>query len=380
MRVARRDEENFSSWRLPYAQNIQPNSKPGLALVIADVQTVPTFSVVIPTHERGPALAATVRSVLGQTTDDFELIVVDDASSVPASDVVGTLAQDARLRFVRLDENRGVAHARNRGISAARGEYVAFLDDDDRYRPEKLERVAAVIDRTHADVVYHQMAIHFVREGFSYLNLPHGEPFTLSELLVKNLLGSPSMVVARRDLVQRVGMFDASLPALEDYDLWIRLKEAGGTFAYLDEPLADYVRDTSRATRSLNLTNDVRAWEMLHEKYDAAYATFGRRAWRDHLQKIASYRGFRALLAYRRVEAARWFSQAAGTAPRSGAAPALLGAALASLVSPRQTLRLQARLKRARVFRGVFAPRREGRVPVDAEGDKSADAGATPDS
>jgi glycosyltransferase involved in cell wall biosynthesis len=96
--------------------------------------TEPTFSVVIPTYGRPRFLAEALSSVLAQTYEDFECVVVDDASEEPA-----TLPDDPRLRLVRRDKNGGPPAARNTGIDAARGKYVAFLDDDDLWEPHRLE-------------------------------------------------------------------------------------------------------------------------------------------------------------------------------------------------------------------------------------------------
>src|SRR5690606_4920387 len=108
------------------------------------------------------------------------------------------LSNDDRVRFEYLATNGGVAAARNRGIELARGEFVAFLDDDDTFRPHKLAQCDQFISATPVDVLYHRMQIHFAAEDFDYEGAPQPTPFSLSDLLAKNLLGSPSMVVARR--------------------------------------------------------------------------------------------------------------------------------------------------------------------------------------
>lgn len=319
------------------------------------------FTVVLPTHDRGAELRQSVESILAQTFVDFELVIVDDASQTPADEFLGGLERDSRIRVVRLDRNSGVSRARNRGIEVSRGAYVAFLDDDDRFRPNKLERLADVFDSTNVDVVYHRMEIHFVREGFTYVNRPHPRAFTLDQLLSKNLLGSPTMVAVRRSAVVATGGFDADLPALEDFDLWIRLKRDGATFHYVHEVLADYRRDTDARSRSLGIDRDIRAWDRLHDAYRDGYDRFDASTWADHLQKIFAYRGFRALLGYRRVEAASWFARAAAARPLRVASVGLVGASLAAVVDPRLALRLQAGLKGRSVFASLYEPRTDER-------------------
>ncbi|MGH2727704.1 MAG: glycosyltransferase family 2 protein, partial [Actinomycetota bacterium] len=95
--------------------------------------TSPLVSVIVTTYERQAMLGEAIASVLAQTIQDFEIVVVDDASPTPA-----TAPADPRIRVVRRETNGGEPAARNSGLDAARGRYVAFLDDDDRYVPERL--------------------------------------------------------------------------------------------------------------------------------------------------------------------------------------------------------------------------------------------------
>ena len=99
----------------------------------------PVVSVIIPTYNRAHLIGRAIRSVLDQTYQDWELIVVDDASTDDIPGIVKGFT-DGRVKYIRHDENKGAAAARNTGIQAARGAYIAFLDSDDEWLPEKLER------------------------------------------------------------------------------------------------------------------------------------------------------------------------------------------------------------------------------------------------
>jgi glycosyltransferase involved in cell wall biosynthesis len=322
-----------------------------------EVESRPLFSVVMPTWNRGSSIRKAVSSVLAQTFTDFELLVVDDCSEVPAALVLTDLVKDDRVRCIRLERNNGVGPARNVGIDHARGEYVAFLDDDDEYFPTKLAEIAAVVRHHDTDVVYHKMQIHLVREGYSYTNAPFEKHFSYSDLLLKNLLGSPSMVVVRRDALITVGKFHGSLPALEDYELWLRLCKAGFRFKYIDRVLTNYYRDTRRASKSLSLKNDIAAWRLLHEIYEASYKALPQEHWREHMQKTVMFRGFRCLLSYRRLLAARYFIAAFLWLPRIGSL-VLLAAAVLSLLSPRLCLILQSKFKSGPSSNSLFVPGR----------------------
>lgn len=320
----------------------------------SDMRRPPLFSVIMPTWNRGVSIRHSVSSVLLQTLNDFELIVVDDHSEIPASKFLSEL-NDPRLRNIRLSANSGVATARNVGIKAAKGQYLAFLDDDDEFLPEKLEVVrTAFVDSV--DVVYHCMRIHFVREGFSYINSPSRAPIMFQDLLLKNLLGSPSMVVLRKSACLAVGAFDETLPALEDYELWLRLSKGGHKFAFVERVLTDYFRHTGRTSRSLSLSNDISAWRMVHDRYREDYDHLTRDRWIEHLQKIDIYRAFRCLLAYRRRASAGYFLKSFARQP-SLAVLSLLPVALLALLSPKACLLFQGHLKRLPALKALYLPK-----------------------
>jgi glycosyltransferase involved in cell wall biosynthesis len=194
-------------------------------------------SVVIPTYNCGALLVQAVDSVLAQSAPPLEIVVVDDGSTddtrsrlAPYGDKVRYLAQ----------ANQGVAAARNRGIQESRGEFVAFLDADDVWHPEKLAaQTAALAGR--ADIGL--LATDFVDwpgEGWKELagQVPAPVPTPWERLVVKNDLCTSSLLV-RRSALEKVGEFDTSMQGPEDHDLWLRLAEVS-VVATLPLPLAGY--------------------------------------------------------------------------------------------------------------------------------------------
>jgi glycosyltransferase involved in cell wall biosynthesis len=192
----------------------------------------PRFSVVLPTQNRPGWLAAAVDSVVDQTFPDFELWIVDDGSDAEIRSLGRELAEDHRIRVVRNSSPAGAAAARNQGIRAARGEYVAFMDDDCTWHPERLERLDGFLRSHDPEPSYVATQTVLVRSGPppSYSLdpvLPQGEsPWRV---------GAPMMVVARQALLD-VGGFDERLPRSHDWDLAIRLVDRVGGFL-LAEPL-----------------------------------------------------------------------------------------------------------------------------------------------
>ncbi len=194
----------------------------------------PLISVIIPTYNRFEFLRPAVESVLSQTCRNYELIVIDDGSTDGTGE--GLKPYGNRLRYI-YQENRGVSAARNRGLSLAQGTWIAFLDSDDYWLPAKLEAQVrffaenpqALICQTEEIWIRHGRRVnpHKKHRKFS------GDIFSPS--LIRCIV-SPSAVMIRREFLIQIGPFDESLPACEDYDLWLRISCRFPVFL-IEEPL-----------------------------------------------------------------------------------------------------------------------------------------------
>ncbi|MGD9162138.1 MAG: glycosyltransferase family A protein [Desulfobacteraceae bacterium] len=179
-------------------------------------------SVIIPTCNRAKRICRAVSSVLDQTYTDFEVIIVDDAST---DDTIERLNEFGdRIQVIKHPENKGVSAARNSGIKKSKGKYIALLDSDDYWMPEKL-RIQTDFFNKNPDAVISQAREFWIRKGKrvnpakKHLK-PSGDIFIPS---LKLCLVSPSAVMFRRLLLDEVGMFDEDFPVCEDYDLWLRI-------------------------------------------------------------------------------------------------------------------------------------------------------------
>ena len=191
-------------------------------------------SVIIPTYNRGWTIGEAVDSVLAQDYRDFELIVVDDGSTDNTPQVLD--AYRGAIKVFR-QENKGVSAARNRGISEASGRFIAFLDSDDLWLPQKLSRQVEFFNTT-PDALICQAEEVWIRSGVRVNpkkrhKKPSGMIFEPSLALC---LVSPSAVMIRRSLLEIVGNFDEALPACEDYDLWLRISCRFPVY-HIDTPL-----------------------------------------------------------------------------------------------------------------------------------------------
>jgi glycosyltransferase involved in cell wall biosynthesis len=191
-------------------------------------------SVIIPTYNRGWILKEAIDSVLSQDFDDFELIVVDDGSTDNTQDILDGYARDI---IVLRQDNRGVSAARNAGIAFASGQFIAFLDSDDLWLPGKLS-IQIDFFNSNPDVLICQTEEMWIRNG-KRVN-PKKRHKKLSGMIFKHSLPlcivSPSAVMLKKSLLDKTGVFDESLPACEDYDLWLRISCKYPVFL-IDTPL-----------------------------------------------------------------------------------------------------------------------------------------------
>jgi len=198
-------------------------------------------SVIIPTHNRAEFLHGAIRSVFEQTFDDFEILVVDDGGTDGAAGVVEAFS-DSRIRYLRHQERRGGAAARNTGIVNSCGEYVAFLDDDDEWLDEKLERQMKIMLASPGEVgaVYTGYFIVDRNSGKTCGQIiPRSRGRLYPDILAGNCVGGTSSVLVRRSSLVRSGLFDETLPSFQDYDLWIRIARHF-EFECIAEPMLKY--------------------------------------------------------------------------------------------------------------------------------------------
>jgi glycosyltransferase involved in cell wall biosynthesis len=190
----------------------------------------PDVTAIIPTLNRSRLLSRAVASALRQEDVAVEVIVVDDGSTDETPERLARIA-DERLRVIRSETRGGVSRARNIAVEAARAHWVAFLDDDDVWAPRKLR---AQLDSAADDVALVCSGAVFIdRDGVVLSErLPEIQDEDYAEaLLSTNAVGSPSGVLAQKELVRAVGGFDESLPRSQDWDLWIRLAREGRVVA-----------------------------------------------------------------------------------------------------------------------------------------------------
>ena len=236
----------------------------------------PRVSVIVPCYNGEEYVAETIRSVMEQSLDDLELIVLDDGSE-DGSEAVIQGFDDPRLVYV-AKSNSGVADTRNRGVDLARASVIAFLDADDLYERSNLEKKIDFLDR-HSDIgLVHCDVVHFDDSGPLKIELRAecvGDALH-AILEFSTMVNGPCSAVMRKGLFQEAGGFDALLSTAADRDLWIRLA-ARTRIGYIDEPLARYRRHPGQMHLNIDaMENDLgiiyrKAREAGHFRDDAHY-------------------------------------------------------------------------------------------------------------
>lgn len=212
------------------------------------MKQTPLVSVVIPTHNRSAQLALAVKSVLAQTHQKLEIFVIDDASTDDTNEVVNWFP-DSRIHYVRHKQNVGGSATRNTGIRLAQGMYIAFLDDDDQWKPNKIEKQLEQIADCDAVICGYRL---FVEEREVPGAKEQGKSFHVTRRLLKRgqVGWGTSTLMAKTDIAMEL-RFDESLPVGQDWDLLIRMAERYRV-KYFDESLVMIgVADQGRISTSL---------------------------------------------------------------------------------------------------------------------------------
>ena len=188
----------------------------------------PLVSVIVPTYNRPDMLKEALTSVLSQTYQNFEVIVVNDAGD-DVKDVIDSLNKEGKIIYLQHKENKGLPAARNTGLKAAGGKYIAYLDDDDIYYPNHLETLVNFLENSDYKIAYTDSYYAFqewITDKYVTVarKIIYSQDFDRKKLLVSNYFPVIN-VVHRRDILENVGLFDETLDAHEDWDLWIRISQ-----------------------------------------------------------------------------------------------------------------------------------------------------------
>lgn len=226
----------------------------------------PVISIVIPTFNRAHMIHRAIESIKQQTFKEWELIIVDDASTDTTEEIIRTyLKDDQRIRYIKHEKNQGGSAARNSGIKKSQGRYIALLDDDDRWYPEKLQlQYECSLRHPEAGLIY---------SGFCYVDYETDQIITnvipryqgnVSSIILKNNIFALPTTLIKNECFQRAGLFDEQLTSFQDWDMWIRIS-LYYPFAYVKECLTEVTMHGIQI--SSDLSSKIGSRKKLLEKY-----------------------------------------------------------------------------------------------------------------
>ncbi|OGZ18365.1 MAG: hypothetical protein A2V72_01170 [Candidatus Nealsonbacteria bacterium RBG_13_37_56] len=224
----------------------------------------PKVSVIIPTYNRAQFLRRAIKSVLNQTFQDFELIVVDDGSTDDTRKVVEFFPG---IKYIYQNNSGGAGRPKNTGIKTAKGEYIAILDDDDEWFTTKLEKQVQFLEQNPAiDIV----GCNYLINGKKEYKIPKQKDI-FKEILIADNIGPGSIMVYRKEVFDRVGLFDENLRSSQDKEMRIRLAQKY-KFGFIEEPLVNYyIGHDNISLAGLSVKEREKDWQYIFEKYKNYY-------------------------------------------------------------------------------------------------------------
>jgi glycosyltransferase involved in cell wall biosynthesis len=238
---------------------------------------MPKVSVIVPAYNCETLISRTILSVCNQTFTDWELIVVDDGSTDGTRDVVLSFQnKDSRIKYVHQANSGAPARPKNTGLKEALGEYIAFLDHDDEWMPQKLERQLALFADSKMDnwglVASDAIIIDEIDESQVEYKKP-SSPRCTSALLEENFIVCSSGVVVKKEVFSKVGVFDENFRFGDDWDMWLRIS-LSFDFGFVHEPLFKFYRHPSSVMNKVRDAAIIRDYEYGLSKHLALYRQY----------------------------------------------------------------------------------------------------------
>jgi len=242
-------------------------------------ERTPTVSVIIPTYNRAHLVSRAIQSVLNQTYQDFEIIVVDDTSADNTEEVIKSF-NDPRIRYMRHEQNRGGSAARNTGIKATKGEYIAFLDSDDEWLPEKLGRQLQVFaeSATQVGLVYTGETV--IDSGMGRVLNKKAATLTgdvHDRLLKGDFIGTCSSVMVKKTAIEEVDGFDEQLVSRQDWDCWLLITQHHSVACVPESLIIRYTGQQAISSELRRIAKGTRVVIAKHQKdFERSPKTYGR--------------------------------------------------------------------------------------------------------
>ena len=227
-------------------------------------------SIIIPTCDRPGFLKEALQSVLSQTYKNFEIIVINDGGEDVSEDI-NSLENSGKIIYLRHEDRRGPSAARNTGLKAARGKYIAYLDDDDIYYPNHLETLVVFLERNNYKVAYtdsYQVFQTWITDRYVTTDkkITYSYDFDRQKFLISNYIHIIN-IVHRREILDEIGLFDEGLETHEDWDMCIRLSQKYD-FYHIKAVTAEFrTRDDMSSATNIKRVDFLRTLKLIHKRY-----------------------------------------------------------------------------------------------------------------
>ena len=228
----------------------------------------PTISVIMATYNRASLISRAIESILDQTFQDFELIIVDDGSSDNTKEVIaGFMQKDLRVKYFKNKKNLGLPKTRNEGIKVSRGKYIGLLDDDDEWLPDKLEKQINKFQSTPETIGLIYCGLAYISQSgkTSKTIIPRLKGNLFQDILKENFFGSSTPLI-KKECFEKSGLFDGTFSNGEDWDMWIRISK-NYEIDYVPEALTLYYVHGNQM--SANFPDTIKGFDKILEKHGA---------------------------------------------------------------------------------------------------------------
>ena len=235
----------------------------------------PKVSIIIPTYNRANLLSRAIKSILNQTFKDFELIIVDDGSTDNTRQVVEKFQkEDSRIKYIWQENSGAPARPKNTGIKNSTGEYIAFLDDDDEWLPEKLEKQLKLFENSEKNNLGFVGCNFYINEDnkTKLYKIPKMKN-VFKNLLEGVVINGSSGIMIKKLVIGNVGLFDENFKSSEDWDLWIRISQKYD-FDFIKEFLFKRYFHGGNLTKTGSYCTKIKELKYLLEKYQSSYKKF----------------------------------------------------------------------------------------------------------
>lgn len=240
-------------------------------------------SIITPTYNSSKFISNTVKSVLNQTFTDWEYLIVDDNSTDNTINIINEfIKKDPRIKLLKTPKNSGgPATPKNIGIENATGEYVAFLDHDDEWLPQKLEKQVKVFEESKDKKLGLVSSFLNIKDKNGNLEYRHKKNYkgdVIRQLANGNFIVTSSCVLTKLSILKEVELFDSRFKTSDDWDMWLNISEAGYQFDFVPEYLVNYIKHEENAYLNNNNRNDKREFILIFNKHKESFTKYSLKA------------------------------------------------------------------------------------------------------